>query len=75
MLCVKAWHELGSARAVGMGGTGSIPWPAVQAWAEAQGLDREGQRLLHAVIAHCEGERIRRENSKAALARATGGER
>ena len=70
-LFIRAWHDLGTCRQVGMG-VGPIPWTAVMQWAQIEGLDDEAARLLWEVIVFLECRRVEREEAKRTLEKARG---
>lgn len=67
VLCVEAWHALGSCRALGYSGMGSIPWTAILTWSQHNQLDRENTDMLIAVIQRLDADRAEREASQRAL--------
>lgn len=72
--CVAAWHELATCRPVGFG-VGLIPFTAIVAWAEVEGMDRESTTLLRRVIRYVDNERAKVEAARASLERAQGGKK
>ncbi len=62
---VDCWHDLGTCRALGFGGVGSIPYTAFLEWAKEHGLDWEARQRIWTVIQRLDGERAQRANSKA----------
>ena len=63
-LCVNAWHQLDSARPLGFGAAGAIPYPALVTWAEVNHLDRDNLNLLWSVLHHLDNERAARIDSE-----------
>lgn len=62
-LCVRAWGDLGTCRALGMT-SGPIPWTAILAWADFHGLDHDATMLLSSVIRRLDLEHFEREESR-----------
>lgn len=73
LLTVRCWHQTTTCRRVWGASLGPIPWDAVEAWAHANGLDRESAALLHEAIEHVDNERMRLEQAKQNLNKASGG--
>lgn len=64
-ICVEAWHDLSTCRALGYGVMGMIPWTAIVQWAGFHQLDADNTALLITVIQRLDGQRAEREASKA----------
>ena len=66
-LCLHAWRDLSTERAIGPGGVGPIPESKCREWARWHGLDRESAFVLWAVICRLDRDRAEREHSRARL--------
>ncbi|TMQ02172.1 MAG: hypothetical protein E6J91_53375 [Deltaproteobacteria bacterium] len=71
-ICIRAWHDLGTCRGVGMA-LGPIPVTAIFAWCELEGFDREATMILRDVVRTADNERAEREASRQRLKNLTGG--
>jgi hypothetical protein len=65
-LCLHAWRDLSTERAIGMG-AGPIPESKCREWCGYHGLTRESTAVMWAVICRLERDRFERENSKRRL--------
>lgn len=72
MLCLRAWGELGTCRAIGMD-LGPIPITAIWQWCAVEGLDREAAAVVRDVIRHADAEFLARRASARRLGNITGG--
>lgn len=66
-LCVQAWQDLGTCRAIGMD-VGPIPWTAIVQWCDFHGLDHDASEIMIYVIRMLDNEHAAREASRRALA-------
>lgn len=57
------WNVLSTDRAVGLA-MGCIPFTAIKAWAEWEGLDRDATMILVDVFQRLEADRIEREDAR-----------
>lgn len=73
-MCIKAWHELGTTRGIGMA-MGPIPVTAIYVWCDVEGFDREATMLMKNVIRLLDNDRAEREAAKAAADKARGKDR
>jgi hypothetical protein len=71
VVCLHAWHELGTCRGIGMA-VGPIPVTAIYAWCDAEGFDHESTMILKHVLLHLDAERAAAEAAKRRLANAQG---
>ena len=70
-MCIHAWSDLGTCRAIGMA-LGPIPWTAIVAWCEFHELDREASVTLVQVIRQLDHERAEAEAARQRLTTARG---
>jgi len=71
-ICIEAWNDLSTCRAIGMA-VGAIPVTAIYQWAEMEDLDREATRMLKRVIRQLDNDRAEAAAAKYRLETATGG--
>lgn len=64
-MCIEAWDDLQSERPLGFGVAGFIPYTAIIAWADREGLDGELYMLLKAVLRRLDRDRAAKEAAKA----------
>lgn len=64
--CIRAWHDLGTCRSIGMA-AGPIPWTAIVQWCDFFDLDREQTIVLTDVIRHLDNERAAAEAARQRL--------
>jgi hypothetical protein len=62
-MCLNAYRDLGTERAIGMA-TGPIPWSECRDWCRYHGLDSDSTTIVWAVMCRLERDRFERENSK-----------
>jgi hypothetical protein len=62
-VCINAWCDLGTCRAIGMA-VGPIPWTAIVTWCEVHGLDRETTGLISTVIRMVDNDRAEAAEAK-----------
>lgn len=60
VLCLRAWHELGSDRPVSMAGAGPIPWSTVVRWCEFASLDRPETQVVIDTVRILDNQRAER---------------
>jgi hypothetical protein len=66
-MVIECWRDLEGERPLGFGCVGFIPFRALKAWAEDEGLDRELFQMLKTIIHKLDGDRMERDAAKRAL--------